>query len=249
MTNMQKRRLIGILLPLLAFAQGLASAAESAHGTHAIEPLHREVEAVPGAENERVATGPLPTSPGDGGMAKESPSGPKRPRIVILLDTGLGSAVIEAAAHDIRVHEAAADIEVLVRGLPVMRTGSLIRTDAREAQARLAPLFKAGAGATIDPGRFASLLAQVEAGLEAGGRLDPLTQEVFEVMTSAPTAPAVLITIGNCVYAVLGTASISEALAQWKRTLEDAAPEPGDLASLEPLKAAFARTPLGRLAP
>lgn len=126
----------------------------------------------------------------------------------------------------------------------------MIRTDAREAQARLAPLFDAAAGRQpIDPGRFASLLAQVEAGLEAGGRLDPLTQEVFEVMTSAPTAPAVLITIGHFVYAVSGTASISEALAQWKRTLEDAAPESGDLARLAPLKAAFARTPLGRLAP
>lgn len=249
MTTVKKRRLIGILLPLLACAQGLAASESAKSSTHGIEPLHREVEAVPGAEIERVATGPLPASPGDDGKAKESPSGPKRPRIVILLDTGLGSAVIEAAARDIRIHEAAADIEVLVRGLPVMRTGSLIRTDPRKAQARLAPLFKAGAGATIDPGRFASLLAQVEAGLEAGGRLDPLTQEVFEVMTSAPTAPAVLITIGNCVYAVSGTASISEALAQWKRTLEDSAPEPGDLARLAPLKAAFARTPLGRLAP
>lgn len=248
MTTVKKRRLIGILLPLLAFAQGLA-AGESAHGTHGIEPLHREVEAVPGAEIERVATSPLVAATADDANAKESPSGPKRPHIVILLDTGLGSAVIEAAARDIRVHGAHADIEVLVRGLPVIRNGPLIRTDAREAQARLAPLFDAGAGATIDPGRFASLLAQVEAGLEAGGRLDPLTQEVFEVMTSAPTAPAVLITIGHSVYAVSGTASISEALAQWKRTLEDAAPEPGDFARLAPLKAAFARTPLGRPAP
>lgn len=249
MTTVKKRRLIGILLPLLVCAQGVAFAGESAHGTHGIEPLHREVETVPGAEIERVATGPLPAAPGDNDKTKESPSGPKRPHIVILLDTGLGSAVIEAAAHDIRIHEATADIEVLVRGLPVIRTGPLIRTDARKAQARLAPLFDAGAGATIDPGRFASLLAQVEAGLEAGGRLDPLTQEVFEVMTSAPTAPAVLITIDRCVYAVSGTASISEALSQWKHTLEDAAPEPGDLARLAPLKAAFARTPLGRPAP
>ena len=148
MTTVKKRRLIGILLPLLAFAQGL-SAGESAHGTHGIESLHREVEAVPGAEIERVATSPVVAASAGEAKAKESPSGPKRPHIVILLDTGLGSAVIEAAARDIRVHGAVADIEVLVRGLPVIRTGSLIRTPARRRQGSRRSLVQARAQRSI----------------------------------------------------------------------------------------------------
>ena len=173
-------------------------------------------------------------------------------QIVILLDTGLGPAVIESAAADVRRFASAADIEVLVRGLPVKRTETLMRTDMLEAQKRLAPLLDAGLGATIDPGRFSTLLSQIEFGMEAGGRLDPKTDEVFQVMTSQPTAPAVWIALGHYVYAVSGTASISEALAKWRQTLEDAPPEAidsDDAPRLAPLKNALADSPLGRLVP
>lgn len=256
MTKAQRNGL-RLLLPLL-----FSSPVFIAHPAYAfnadIERTERQVAAAPAAEIERLPS-PDPAAAdearADANAHEKSPPAPAnsdRTQIVILLDTGLGSAVIESAAADVRRFATAADIEVLVRGLPVMRTETLMRTDMVEAQKRLAPLLEAGVGATIDPGRFSTLLSQVEIGMEAGGRLDPKTDEVFQVMTSQPTAPAVWIALGRHVYAVSGTASISEALGKWRRTLEDAPPEafdPDDVPRLAPLKRALAESPLGRLVP
>lgn len=262
MTKAQ-RNALRLLLPLL-----FSSPVFIAHPAYAfnadIERTERQVAAAPAAEIERLpSSAPLPSSDpaaADEAKAESSahekatpaPANPDRAQIVILLDTGLGSAVIESAAADIRRFSSAADIEVLVKGLPVKQTETLMRTDMVEAQKRLAPLLEAGVGATIDPGRFSTLLSQVEIGMEAGGRLDPKTDEVFQVMTSSPTAPAVWISLGHYVYAVSGTASISEALGKWRRTLEDAPPEafdPDDAPRLAPLKRALADSPLGPLVP
>lgn len=254
------RLLLTLLLPLL-----FSSPVFIAHPAYAfnadIERTERQVAAAPAAEIERLPSpGPAAADEAEANAnaianahdkATPAPANSDRPQIVILLDTGLGSAVIESAAADVRRYASAADIEVLVRGLPVKRTETLMRTDMPEVQRRLAPLLEAGVGATIDPGRFSTLLSQVEIGMEAGGRLDPKTDEVFQVMTSSPTAPAVWISLGRHVYAVSGTASISEALAKWRRTLEDApeAFDPDDIPRLAPLKCALADSPLGRPVP
>lgn len=254
MTKAQ-RNALRLLLPLLFMSPVFI--AHPAYAFNAdIERTERQVAAAPAAEIERLPS-PDPAAADEAeananAHDKATPASPARAQIVILLDTGLGSAVIESAAADIRRFSSAADIEVLVRGLPVKQTETLMRTDMPEVQRRLAPLLDAGLGAMIDPGRFSTLLSQVEAGMEAGGRLDPKTDEVFQVMTSSPTAPAVWISLGHCVYAVSGTASISEALGKWRRTLEDAPPEaidPDDIPRLAPLTRALADSPLGRLVP
>lgn len=257
MTKTQRNGL-RLLLPFLS----LWTVCFGTHAAHAfnadIERTTRPVAAAPAAEIERLPSTAQLVSPealnkANADDKKAAPqTNPDRAQIVILLDTGLETAVIKSAAADVRRFASAADIEVLVRGLPVRRTETLMRTDMEEAQSRLAPLLEAGVGATIDPGRFSTLLSQVEIGMEAGGRLDPKTDEVFQVMTSSPTAPAVWIALGLHVYAVSGTASISEALGKWRRTLEDAPPEAidaDDEARLAPLKRALADSPLGRLVP
>lgn len=172
-----------------------------------------------------------------------------RPRITILLDTGMTSSLVETAAEELKLVGDAADVEVLVRGLPVTRTPTGYRTDFEATSERLAPLVDAGFGAAIHPERFAFLLALAEEGLEAGGRLDAKTEEVYEVMTAAPTAPAVLLTIGRSVYAVSGTASIVSALSQWRRTLADAVMDESDRTRIAALQTVLDETPLGRIAP
>lgn len=159
------------------------------------------------------------------------------------------SSLVETAAEELKLVGDAADVEVLVRGLPVTRTPTGYRTDFEATSERLAPLVDAGFGAAIHPGRFAFLLALAEEGLQAGGRLDAKTEEVYEVMTAAPTAPAVLLTIGRSVYAVSGTASIISALSQWRRTLADAVMDESDRTRIAALQTVLDETPLGRIAP
>lgn len=189
------------------------------------------------------AAGTVATA-GEKAVSKET----KRPQITLLIDTGLGSAVLESAAADAKAYASLADVEVVVRGLPVIRTPAGARTDFAKTEARLAPFVAASLGATIDPGRFAHLLSLTESGLEAGGRLDPATEEVFDNMTAAPVAPMVVITIGKYVYAVAGTASITSALDKWQRTLEGApmADSKSD-ERLEALSEAFEKKRFGRL--
>ena len=156
------------------------------------------------------------------------------------------SSLVETAAEELKLVGDAADVEVLVRGLPVTRTPTAYRTDFEATSERLAPLVDAGFGAAIHPERFAFLLALAEEGLEAGGRLDAKTEEVYEVMTAAP---AVLLTIGRSVYAVSGTASIVSALSQWRRTLADAVMDESDRTRVAALQTVLDGTPLGRIAP
>ena len=138
MTKAQ-RNALRLVLPLL-----FSSPVFIAHPAYAfnadIERTERQVAAAPAAEIERLPSSDPAAA--DEAKAESSahekatpaPSNPDRAQIVILLDTGLGSAVIESAAADIRRYASAADIEVLVRGLPVKRTETLMRTDMIEAQ-------------------------------------------------------------------------------------------------------------------
>lgn len=229
-----------LLLPA-AFASGPAGTAlEPSPAT--IAPKVREVEKAPSTE---LAAAPAASSQ----EASSDSQSDKRPRITILLDTGMTSSLVETAAEELKLVGDAADVEVLVRGLPVTRTPTGYRTDFEATSERLAPLVDAGFGAAIHPERFAFLLALAEEGLEAGGRLDAKTEEVYEVMTAAPTAPAVLLTIGRSVYAVSGTASIVSALSQWRRTLADAVMDESDRTRIAALQTVLDETPLGRIAP
>lgn len=234
-----------LLLPN-AFASGPAGTAlEPSSAT--IAPMVREVEKAPSAE---IAAAPsASSSPEASSDSKSDNSNTWRPRITILLDTGMTSSLVETAAEELKLVGDAADVEVLVRGLPVTRTPTGYRTDFEATSERLAPLVDAGFGAAIHPERFAFLLALAEEGLEAGGRLDAKTEEVYEVMTAAPTAPAVLLTIGRSVYAVSGTASIVSALSQWRRTLADAVMDESDRTRVAALQTVLDGTPLGRIAP
>lgn len=233
-----------ILLPA-AFASGPAdSTLESSSA--AIAPEVREVEKAPSSE---LAAAPAASSQEASSDSQSDTSNAWRPRITILLDTGMTSSLVETAAEELKLVGDAADVEVLVRGLPVTRTPTGYRTDFEATSERLAPLVDAGFGAAIHPGRFAFLLALAEEGLQAGGRLDAKTEEVYEVMTAAPTAPAVLLTIGRSVYAVSGTASIVSALSQWRRTLADAVMDESDRTRIAALQTVLDETPLGRIAP
>lgn len=233
-----------LLLPA-AFASGPAGTAlEPSPAT--IAPKVREVEKAPSSE---LAAAPAASSQEASSDSQSDTSNTWRPRITILLDTGMTFSLVETAAEELKLVGDAADVEVLVRGLPVTRTPTGYRTDFEATSERLAPLVDAGFGAAIHPERFAFLLALAEEGLEAGGRLDAKTEEVYEVMTAAPTAPAVLLTIGRSVYAVSGTASIVSALSQWRRTLADAVMDESDRTRIAVLQTVLDETPLGRIAP
>lgn len=233
-----------LLLPT-AFASGPAGTAlEPSSAT--IAPEVREVEKAPSSE---LAAAPAASSQEASSDSQSDTSNAWRPRITILLDTGMTASLVETAAEELKLVGDAADVEVLVRGLPVTRTLTGYRTDFEATSERLAPLVDAGFGAAIHPERFAFLLALAEEGLEAGGRLDAKTEEVYEVMTAAPTAPAVLLTIGRSVYAVSGTASIVSALSQWRRTLAEAVMDESDRTRIAALQTVLDETPLGRIAP
>lgn len=233
-----------LLLPT-AFASGPAGTAlEPSSAT--IAPKVREVEKAPSTE---LAAAPSASSQEASSDSQSDTSNTWRPRITILLDTGMTSSLVETAAEELKLVGDAADVEILVRGLPVTRTPTGYRTDFEATSERLAPLVDAGFGAAIHPERFAFLLALAEEGLEAGGRLDAKTEEVYEVMTAAPTAPAVLLTIGRSVYAVSGTASIVSTLSQWRRTLADAVMDESDRTRIAALQTVLDETPLGRIAP
>lgn len=233
-----------LLLPT-AFASGPAGTAlEPSSAT--IAPEVREVEKAPSSE---LAAAPAASSQEASSDSQSDTSNAWRPRITILLDTGMTASLVETAAEELKLVGDAADVEVLVRGLPVTLTPTGYRTDFEATSERLAPLVDAGFGAAIHPERFAFLLALAEEGLEAGGRLDAKTEEVYEVMTAAPTAPAVLLTIGRSVYAVSGTASIVSALSQWRRTLADAVMDESDRTRIAALQTVLDETPLGRIAP
>ena len=233
-----------LLLPAAFASAPAGSALESSSA--AIAPEVREVEKAPSTE---LAAAPAASSQEASSDSQSDTSNAWRPRITILLDTGMTASLVETAAEELKLVGDAADVEVLVRGLPVTRTPTGYRTDFEATSERLAPLVDAGFGAAIHPERFAFLLALAEEGLEAGGRLDAKTEEVYEVMTAAPTAPAVLLTIGRSVYAVSGTASIVSALSQWRRTLADAVMDESDRTRIAALQTVLDDTPLGRIAP
>lgn len=234
-----------LLLPVAFASEPAGTALEPSPAT--IAPKVREVEKAPSSE---LAAAPAASSSQEASSDSQSDtSNTWRPRITILLDTGMTSSLVETAAEELKLVGDAADVEVLVRGLPVTRTPTDYRTDFEATSERLAPLVDAGFGAAIHPERFAFLLALAEEGLEAGGRLDAKTEEVYEVMTAAPTAPAVLLTIGRSVYAVSGTASIVSALSQWRRTLADAVMDESDRTRIAALQTVLDETPLGRIAP
>lgn len=233
-----------LLLPAAFASAPAGSALESSSA--AIAPEVREVEKAPSSE---LAAAPAASSQEASSDSQSDTSNAWRPRITILLDTGMTASLVETAAEELKLVGDAADVEVLVRGLPVTRTPTGYRTDFEATSERLAPLVDAGFGAAIHPERFAFLLALAEEGLEAGGRLDAKTEEVYEVMTAAPTAPAVLLTIGRSVYAVSGTASIVSALSQWRRTLADAVMDESDRTRIAALQTVLDETPLVRIAP
>lgn len=233
-----------LLLPAAFASEPAGTALEPSPAT--IAPKVREVEKAP--STELAAAPSASSSPEAFSDPKSDNSNTWRPRITILLDTGMTSSLVETAAEELKLVGDAADVEVLVRGLPVTRTPTGYRTDFEATSERLAPFVDAGFGAAIHPGRFAFLLALAEEGLEAGGRLDAKTEEVYEVMTAAPTAPAVLLTIGRSVYAVSGTASIVSALSQWRRTLADAVMDESDRTRIAALQTVLDETPLGRIA-
>lgn len=230
-----------LLLPAAFASEPEGTALESSSA--AIAPEVREVEKAPSSE---LAAAPAASSQEASSDSQSDTSNAWRPRITILLDTGMTSSLVETAAEELKLVGDAADVEVLVRGLPVTRTPTAYRTDFEATSERLAPLVDAGFGAAIHPERFAFLLALAEEGLEAGGRLDAKTEEVYEVMTAAP---AVLLTIGRSVYAVSGTASIVSALSQWRRTLADAVMDESDRTRVAALQTVLDETPLGRIAP
>lgn len=230
-----------LLLPAAFASEPAGTALESSSA--AIAPEVREVEKAPSSE---LAAAPAASSQEASSDSQSDTSNAWRPRITILLDTGMTSSLVETAAEELKLVGDAADVEVLVRGLPVTRTPTAYRTDFEATSERLAPLVDAGFGAAIHPERFAFLLALAEEGLEAGGRLDAKTEEVYEVMTAAP---AVLLTIGRSVYAVSGTASIVSALFQWRRTLADAVMDESDRTRVAALQTVLDETPLGRIAP
>ena len=233
-----------LLLPAAFASAPAGSALESSSA--AIAPEVREVEKAPSSE---LAAAPAASSQEASSDSQSDTSNAWRPRITILLDTGMTASLVETAAEELKLVGDAADVEVLVRGLPVTRTPTGYRTDFEATSERLAPLVDAGFGAAIHPERFAFLLALAEEGLEAGGRLDAKTEEVYDVMTAAPAAPAVLLTIGRSVYAVSGTASIVSALSQWRRTLADAVMDESDRTRVAALQTVLDETPLGRIAP
>lgn len=233
-----------LLLPAAFASEPAGTALEPSSA--AIAPEVREVEKAPSSE---LAAAPAASSQEASSDSQSDTSNAWRPRITILLDTGMTASLVETAAEELKLVGDAADVEVLVRGLPVTRTPTGYRTDFEATSERLAPLVDAGFGAAIHPERFAFLLALAEEGLEAGGRLDAKTEEVYEVMTAAPTAPAVLLTIGRSVYAVSGTASIVSALSQWRRTLADAVMDESDRTRIAALQTVLDETPLGRIAP
>lgn len=230
-----------LLLPAAFASEPAGTDLESSSA--AIAPEVREVEKAPSSE---LAAAPAASSQEASSDSQSDTSNAWRPRITILLDTGMTSSLVETAAEELKLVGDAADVEVLVRGLPVTRTPTAYRTDFEATSERLAPLVDAGFGAAIHPERFAFLLALAEEGLEAGGRLDAKTEEVYEVMTAAP---AVLLTIGRSVYAVSGTASIVSALSQWRRTLADAVMDESDRTRVAALQTVLDETPLGRIAP
>lgn len=230
-----------LLLPAAFASEPAGTALESSSA--AIAPEVREVEKAPSSE---LAAAPAASSQEASSDSQSDTSNAWRPRITILLDTGMTSSLVETAAEELKLVGDAADVEVLVRGLPVTRTPTAYRTDFEATSERLAPLVDAGFGAAIHPERFAFLLALAEEGLEAGGRLDAKTEEVYEVMTAAP---AVLLTIGRSVYAVSGTASIVSALSQWRRTLADAVMDESDRTRVAALQTVLDEMPLGRIAP
>lgn len=233
-----------LLLPAAFASEPAGTALESSSA--AIAPEVREVEKAPSSE---LAAAPAASSQEASSDSQSDTSNAWQPRITILLDTGMTASLVKTAAEELKLVGDAADVEVLVRGLPVTRTPTGYRTDFEATSERLAPLVDAGFGAAIHPERFAFLLALAEEGLEAGGRLDAKTEEVYEVMTAAPTAPAVLLTIGRSVYVVSGTASIVSALSQWRRTLAEAVMDESDRTRVAALQTVLDGTPLGRIAP
>lgn len=154
-----------LLLPAAFASEPAGTALESSSA--AIAPEVREVEKAP---STKLAAAPsASSSPEAFSDSKSDNSNTWRPRITILLDTGMTSSLVETAAEELKLVGDAADVEVLVRGLPVTRTPTGYRTDFEATSERLAPLVDAGFGAAIHPERFAFLLALAEEGLEAGG--------------------------------------------------------------------------------
>ena len=114
-----------LLLPT-AFASGPAGTAlEPSSAT--IAPRVREVEKAP--STELAAAPSASSSPEAFSDSKSDNSNTWRPRITILLDTGMTSSLVETAAEELKLVGDAADVEVLVRGLPVTRTPTGYRTD------------------------------------------------------------------------------------------------------------------------
>lgn len=81
--------------------------------------------------------------------------------ITILGDTGLPRAVLSAAAADIRRFRAFGTTFV-VRGLPVIRSGTGARTDKAEAQKRLLPFLNARVPVSVDPRLFRQASGEAE---------------------------------------------------------------------------------------
>lgn len=123
-----------LLLPA-AFASGPAGTAlEPSPAT--IAPKVREVEKAP--STELAAAPSASSSPEASSDSRSDNSNTWRPRITILLDTGMTSSLVETAAEELKLVGDAADVEVLVRGLPVTRTPTGYRTDFEATSERLA---------------------------------------------------------------------------------------------------------------
>ena len=150
-----------LLLPAAFASEPAGTALEPSPAT--IAPKVREVEKAP--STELAAAPSASSSPEAFSDSKSDNSNTWRPRITILLDTGMTSSLVETAAEELKLVGDAADVEVLVRGLPVTRTPTGYRTDFEATSERLAPLVDAGFGAAIHPERFAFLLALAEEGL------------------------------------------------------------------------------------
>lgn len=107
-----------LLLPAAFASAPAGSALESSSA--AIAPEVREVEKAPSSE---LAAAPAASSSQEASSDSQSDtSNAWRPRITILLDTGMTASLVETAAEELKLVGDAADVEVLVRGLPVTRT-------------------------------------------------------------------------------------------------------------------------------
>lgn len=128
-----------LLLPAAFASEPAGTALESSSA--AIAPEVREVEKAPSTE---LAAAPAASSQEASSDSQSDTSNAWRPRITILLDTGMTSSLVETAAEELKLVGDAADVEVLVRGLPVTRTPTGYRTDFEATSERLAPLVDSG---------------------------------------------------------------------------------------------------------